>query len=148
MINCIYCGVEIFAPRRKYCCANHKSYYLAKKNNYASCKKSRARSPRSFMLHLTGYKRLNRRNDLTIDYLDTLYYQQEGLCAITGRMMTHIVGKGKVTTNISIDRIDSDSGYSTDNVQLVCHDVNIMKSTLTMDQLYSLCEEILEHKNK
>jgi hypothetical protein len=71
--------------------------------------------------------------------------QQKGLCAISGLPMTHDRSQGKTRTNISIDRIDSNKGYEIENVQLVCHIVNTIKSDMTMEELYFWTESI--HKN-
>ena len=60
--------------------------------------------------------------------------------------MTYIHGSGKHTINASIDRIDPSKGYTKDNVQLVCSQVNMMKSNMEMDELYMFCENILKHK--
>ena len=73
--------------------------------------------------------------DLTTDMIYSIYEKQEGLCAITKEKMTNISGKGKIKTNISIDRIDSSKPYEEGNIQLVCYIVNIMKNSFTMDEL-------------
>jgi hypothetical protein len=73
--------------------------------------------------------------DFDADFLYNLYLKQNGLCAITKEKMTNIAGKGKVATNISIDRIDNSISYTRNNVQLVCYIVNIMKNSFTIDEL-------------
>lgn len=103
--------------------------------------KHRGASPRNFLLSLSK-KKLERR-DLTIDFLLYLYERQKGLCAISGIEMTHITGSGRIPTNISIDRIDSNKGYDENNVQLVCRQVNIMKSELSLDELKQWCFSIV-----
>jgi hypothetical protein len=44
----------------------------------------------------------------------------------------------------SLDRIDSTKGYSKDNIQIVCAQVNLMKHELTINELKFWCEKILE----
>ena len=85
---------------------------------------------------------------LEIDYkfLYELYQRQEGKCAISGLPMTYNVGAGRNHYNISIDRIDSTKGYTKDNVQLVCAQVNMMKAEMTMEELYIFCENIVDNK--
>lgn len=73
--------------------------------------------------------------DLTLDQLISLWDRQNGLCAITKEPMTHIRGNGKVSTNVSIDRVNSSLGYSIENLQLVCLIVNIMKNIFTIEEL-------------
>ena len=60
--------------------------------------------------------------------------------------MTYNVGAGRNHYNISIDRIDSTKGYTKDNVQLVCAQVNMMKAEMTMEELYIFCENIVNNK--
>ena len=67
------------------------------------------------------------RRDLSIEFLMSLFSKQKGRCAVTGVHLTHLRGKGRVSTNVSIDRIDSSVGYLKSNVRLVCSIVNRMK---------------------
>lgn len=86
----------------------------------------------------------SKRDGLTVALLVDLLQKQEGKCAVSGVEMTRFSGQGHVPTNISIDRIDSSIGYTPDNVQLVCHIVNLMKHNLTTDQLIDWCRKIVE----
>lgn len=79
---------------------------------------------------------------MSLDFLEDLYNKQNGKCAISGFDMTYITGSGRVPTNISIDRIDSNIGYVRDNVQLVCIQANKMKAELTMKELKTWVEAI------
>lgn len=58
--------------------------------------------------------------------------------------MTYKIDNGRSHTNVSIDRIDSDKGYTIDNVQLVCMAVNQMKSDLTNEELMYFCNNIIK----
>jgi len=85
--------------------------------------------------------------NIDIQYLLDIYERQNGICNISGIKMTHI--HGSVSTNISIDRIDSDLGYIKGNIQLVCYITNIMKNKFSMNELILFCKEILNfNKNK
>jgi hypothetical protein len=44
--------------------------------------------------------------------------------------------------NASVDRIDSDGGYTPDNVQLVCVRVNLMKGPLDQSMFFRMCHVI------
>lgn len=55
------------------------------------------------------------------------------------------MGKGRIYTNVSVDRIDSNKGYLKDNVQLVCMVINQMKSDLNLDELKYYCQEIIKN---
>ena len=73
--------------------------------------------------------------EIDVEYLMGLHSDQHGLCAISGIKMTHISGKGKVATNISIDRIDSSKGYINGNIQLLCLAANMMKLNMSEEEL-------------
>ena len=78
-----------------------------------------------------------------------LYKKQNGKCAYTGKQLTairyavrgnqHIINKW----NVSIDRIDSNKGYTKDNIQLVCAIVNRMKTDLSDTEFLTLCNDIV-----
>lgn len=72
-----------------------------------------------------------------INFEDTVikYHEQGGLCALTKIPLTHIRGKGRIFTNISLDRIDSKKDYTKDNTQIVCLWANYAKQEMSDDQL-------------
>lgn len=94
-------------------------------------------------------KRHNLYFELNYEDLLTLWNKQNGLCALSGIPMTHDIYNGRVPTNISIDKIDPSKGYIKNNIQLVCSSVNMMKGTLTVEQLLQFCYAIINtQKNK
>jgi hypothetical protein len=95
-----------------------------------------------FLLRLKN--QVKERENLSLKFLKNLYNSQDGKCALSGIKMTAKLHSGKVNTNISIDRIDSNLGYSENNVQLVCYIVNMMKSNLPMETFISYCSKISE----
>lgn len=82
--------------------------------------------------------------DFDVNYLLTLWDKQSGKCALSDIPMTFILFDGHINTNVSIDRIDSNKGYSKDNIQLVCCIVNKMKLDLTMEDLFYYCNQIIK----
>lgn len=81
------------------------------------------------------------------------YERQNGLCAMTGIKMTWEYSADgnsdfytavKYPYNISPDRIDSNKGYTKDNLQFVCTRVNAMKNNMTIDQFVDFCKKIVE----
>lgn len=84
--------------------------------------------------------------DIDIDYLLSLFSKQNGKCAMSNKSMTWITGNGRHSnySNISIDRIDSNLGYTKGNVQLVCYIVNLMKNKLTTEELKFWCKAVTE----
>lgn len=84
-------------------------------------------------------------HNIKVQDLKELWNSQNGKCALTGVSMTIIPDTGRVTTNMSLDRIDPNKGYTKDNIQLVCGIVNIMKYTLTIAELKTWCSKILTY---
>lgn len=86
---------------------------------------------------------------ITIQDIKDLYKKQDGKCAMTGIKMTYTTqhdGKSsqhiKNKWNISVDRIDSNKGYTVDNIQLVCAIINRMKMDFSNDEFISLCDAL------
>ncbi len=84
--------------------------------------------------------------NITIDDLYELYNKQKGKCALSGITMTCDILSGRTSTNLSIDKIDHNKGYTKDNIQLVCMAVNEMKNDRTIEELKYFCECILKKK--
>jgi hypothetical protein len=71
------------------------------------------------------------RFEITLDDVMDLWVKQSGKCAISGVCMTYHRGGGsKNDFNVSIDRIDSNGHYTTNNIQLVAHRANQMKNDM------------------
>jgi hypothetical protein len=68
-----------------------------------------------------------------------LWIKQQGKCALTGNDLTTELGS-KDLFLASIDRIDSNFGYTEDNIQLVGAAVNCMKSNHTQQQFVEICK--------
>ena len=89
--------------------------------------------------------------NLTIEYLHDLYNKQGGKCYYTGwQMSAASIGEiNKTRTErinpfkISVDRLDSTKGYSTDNVVLCCAWVNRAKGTATHKQFIDMCKAVV-----
>lgn len=75
-----------------------------------------------------------------------LFEKQNRLCALTGLPM-RMGNKNKDRGNASLDRINNTKGYTKNNVRWVLSDINLMKRTLTDEQMFFYCEKILFHKN-
>ena len=58
--------------------------------------------------------------------------------------MTMRLADGVVSTNASVDRINSEIGYVAGNVQLVCRCVNVAKHDLTMNEFIMLCAAVVK----
>lgn len=82
---------------------------------------------------------------ITIEDLKKMWINQDGKCALSGIDMTYIFNKGRIPTNVSIDKIDHTKGYILNNIQLVCMACNQMKNDLTELELYNFCKLIVNN---
>lgn len=81
---------------------------------------------------------------LTREDIESLIVESKGKCAISGMgLSTEYNSPFKA----SIDRIDSDKGYTRDNVQLVATMVNIAKNKYSMELFVKMCKAVAR-KNK
>lgn len=121
----------------KQCKKESKIKYLSNIDNFLSA------------IVLTS-KSCNPKKDFNIDanYLKSIYDLQKGLCAITKIPMTTIRGKGKVITNISIDRLDTKKGYIKGNIQLLCFSSNIMKQNCSNEDIVNFILLAAKNINK
>lgn len=89
--------------------------------------------------------------NLTLEYLLNLWENQGGKCALSGIPMSYERYKGRIPTNVSIDKINANEGYIQGNVQLVCMACNQIKSDWSEKTMYIFCKRIVEYyenKNK
>lgn len=104
-------------------------------------------NPEKYIKHLLQKPE---RKHLEVNQILSLLEKQGGKCALSGVDMTFtkIAGQPKVHTNLSIDRIDSSIGYEIDNIQLVTSVVNIMKTTLSVEELQWWCGKIIDNSKE
>lgn len=80
--------------------------------------------------------------DLTKENLFELFLKQESRCALSGLNIEIGINRESHKnggTTASLDRIDSNKGYSIDNVQWVHKDINRMKMDLSKDKFIQYC---------
>jgi hypothetical protein len=116
--------------------------------------KSHARNPEAFLRW--KYSKLTDRvkkmkksivSDITINELIAIYNAQQGKCALSGLPMTHNA-PGFIYSNISIDRIDPNGGYTKNNVRLVMKILNTLRNDGSDVDLYQFVEETYEGMRK
>ncbi len=71
---------------------------------------------------------------ITIEQAWSLYVNQNKLCALSGEPINLSIGS--INRTASLDRIDSNKGYTLDNIQWIHKDLNRMK--IDFDQNYFL----------
>lgn len=84
--------------------------------------------------------------DLDAKFLWKLYEKQDRKCALSGVPISFsMVNKRRAQGTISLDRIESDKGYTRNNVQWVHKNVNLMKMYLSQEVFIDFCEKICHH---
>ena len=92
-----------------------------------------------------GYKRGNDMTEIVLKKLE----EQDYKCALSGVPLTCKLERGKTFwTNASVDRIVPGymgGEYTEDNIQIVCHALNLWKSTMSNDEFIEWCKLVAEH---
>lgn len=89
---------------------------------------------------------------ITCQDIIELWNKQNGLCALTGEKMTHLAytsrdQRSKNLYNASVDRIDSQKGYTLDNIHLILSAVNTIKWDMSLEDFYKFCNLVsVKHK--
>lgn len=126
---------------------------------YQSCKKcSRTKIAFNFresFLNILKKNALSRNKefaeDVTPEYLYNLLESQDFKCALTGDNLLPEDGSldhVRKDLPLSLDRIDSSKGYIRRNLQWVTKRVNWMKGDMSTEELFEMCNKILNHANQ
>ncbi len=91
----------------------------------------------------------NRKGVITPSDCEEILARQQGLCALTGEVLTCSLAKGVVApTNASLDRVVAGGTYTASNVQLVCAVVNKWRGASVIDDYISWCRKVVEHADQ
>ncbi len=85
--------------------------------------------------------------DIDFDYVKQLLVKQQGLCAMTGAVLECSNANTKRNSSpntVSIDRIDSNKGYTKDNIRLVTYMYNSCKGRWTDFDVIQMCKGVLK----
>lgn len=91
-------------------------------------------------------KKLNVSFNLDTKYLIDMWEEQQGRCAVSGRIFDLSRPDMYASTRAnspSLDRINSKEGYLKGNVRFVCYQVNTALNEYGEEALISLCKDIL-----
>ena len=132
-----------------------KAFYYGKSLRCRSCGSKQTnfqglpcRDNRVYKTYFSGVQRSAKRRNIpfaiTIKDAADKFDEQSGCCALTGMPLKM---NTCVHSEASLDRIDSDLGYTKDNIQWVHKDVNIMKNCFTTDWFIRLCTLVVEKHN-
>lgn len=90
--------------------------------------------------------------DLTIEFLWELFEKQQGKCALSGVELvlepSQMGARKRQNHTASLDRIESNGGYTKDNVQWVHKTLNAMKSDLPQADFIAWCCTVADHVRK
>lgn len=100
-------------------------------------------------------KKANREVEITAENIYNLWIKQNRKCALSGLPIDFTntnpgninrkESKYDLICTASLDRIDSNKGYTIDNTQLVHKDVNMIKKEYDQNYFLSLCKLITEN---
>lgn len=79
--------------------------------------------------------------DIDEDDIANLYKKQKGLCTLTKQKLDY----DKKKDSLSIDRIDSNKGYTTTNIHLILESVNKIRSDIPLGEFKELCVCLLKN---
>lgn len=82
--------------------------------------------------------------DFDSDYIAELYKDQNGKCALSGWAIN--LSRNGLENTVSVDRIDSNKGYTKDNIQLTHKIVNRCKLNLPEELFFQLCKAVYKQK--
>ncbi len=118
-----------------------KSYSISK---HAGNKKDQYSG---FREHLRRCKRRNQEVDITLEDLKIQWEMQKGICPYTGLQLIQpkYNSRNDVQATASLDRIDCKKGYVKGNIQFVSMAINYAKSTLTHEEILTLCRIIANY---
>lgn len=88
--------------------------------------------------------------NITIENAWKQFEKQKGICAISGVPIQLSIGNLRSDRHgrtASLDRIDSNQGYTTDNIQWVHKTVNLMKNITNQSDFIEWCRKITNHNS-
>lgn len=99
-----------------------------------------------FSSYKSDAKRRGIEFNITIEYIWNVYLLQKGKCAISG-LDINFPETNKDVCTASLDRIDSNKGYTIDNVQWLHKVVNEMKWDYQQEDFIKWCHIISKHNS-
>jgi len=112
-------------------------------------KKSDIYSP--FRIHHKCAKKRNKHFDITLEDLKNQWEKQKGICPYTGWRMTNAPCQSpekkieRTPNRASLDRIDSNKGYTVDNIQFVSLMAQYAKNSFSEEELFTFCEAVTKN---
>jgi hypothetical protein len=105
---------------------------------------SKQSSPRRFLTDKMAHakrvcKKKNIKFDIDLNFLEQLWDEQNGRCALTGVRMSYQNGD---LLSVRLNLIEEEEGYTKDNVQLICDGANRLKKSGTNVDVIRFLQEV------
>lgn len=103
-------------------------------------------SARYYHSLVNGAKRRRLVFKITLDQIWNLFEKQNHKCALSGILLKfNNPGERATEQTASLDRIDSNKGYTIDNVRWVHKTINNMRGELSDSTFLEFCQKIINH---
>lgn len=138
-------------------CGNKKEVFGThlRENKIVSCGcKNKVKGVNGDIWYQITSRKVNKRSkrskldfNITKDYLNNLFEEQEEKCKLSGLPITLPKKWNDKNYTASLDRIDSSIGYIMGNVQWVHKHVNVMKNIYPQEMFIYICKKIADSNN-
>ncbi len=143
--RCICCNTKYQSSRRYG--LSCRDCYLENRKEMRKLYKKPMRMWITELLRSLKYRSIDE-CDLTVDYMMSLWNEQDGKCMYTSFDMREpcFYGLGRSYYSASVDRIDSNRGYIKGNIVWCCFGANLAKSDFDLDEFINNCGTIYNNK--
>ena len=144
------CGNEIIVRRTNILNGNTTSCGCTRKQTNSKLWKGFGEISQTLWYRiLEGARRRKLEVSITKEDAWNLFLKQNRKCALTDEMLIFAkAGMNATGGTASLDRINSDKGYTIDNIQWVHRNVNLMKQNLSPVVFLEWCRKIVDKQSK
>ena len=156
--QCKTCNEKQIKYRKKYITKyrlNCKSYYENNREKISKTQQKRFNTIEGRLKKILSHAKWSVKNNIKttigIEFLINLYNKQGGKCALTGIPLIYSTDNESNYRSspfmVSIDRINSNLGYTEDNIRLVCLIVNCSLNEWGEEFFSTMCEAYIKNKS-
>lgn len=144
--NCTHCGIDFLSKFTGSSKATSVFCSSACKTNHRLESRKTDYKKKIYELYngaKTRAKRDGRDFDLTLGFIEKLWDDQKGQCLLSGRAFEWGSGPHRNHRDApTLDRIDSERGYTQDNVRLITYHLNIAINKYGLEAFKELAQEV------